>query len=137
MLVELSVVEQRYHAVDIAERYGVSRKTAHAWLCRYGQGGLPGLADQSHPPHDDDEAPRPMLRHHSRDGSEQVNELSFSGRPIEYGEISSCCKLLSHKGIQADRAVDEVSLGQTRFILQPGQLLNGSRDEAGGNPLRD
>ena len=46
MLVELSVVEQRYHAVmevvcggvpvveEVAERYGVSRKTVHAWLRR-------------------------------------------------------------------------------------------------------
>ena len=45
MLVELSVVEQRYHAVmevisggipvvEVAERYGVSRKTVPAWGCR-------------------------------------------------------------------------------------------------------
>jgi hypothetical protein len=44
MLVELSVVEQRYHAVmevisggapvvEVAERYGVSRKTVHARGC--------------------------------------------------------------------------------------------------------
>jgi transposase-like protein len=56
MLVELSVVEQRYHAVmkvvsggvpvvEVAERYGVSRKTVHVWLRRYRQDGLPGLAD--------------------------------------------------------------------------------------------
>ena len=62
MLVELSVVEQRYHAVmevisggvpvvEVAERYGVSRKTVHAWLRRYRQDGLPGLADRSHRPH--------------------------------------------------------------------------------------
>jgi hypothetical protein len=62
MLVELSVVEQRYHAVmevvsggvpivEAAERYGVSRKTVHAWLRRYRQEGLPGLADRSHRPH--------------------------------------------------------------------------------------
>jgi transposase len=62
MLVEFSVVEQRYHAVmevacggvpvvEVAERYGVSRKTVHAWLGRYRQEGLPGLADRSHRPH--------------------------------------------------------------------------------------
>jgi transposase InsO family protein len=62
MLVELSVVEQRYHAVmevvcggipviEVAERYGVSRKTVHAWLGRYRQEGLPGLTDRSHRPH--------------------------------------------------------------------------------------
>lgn len=62
MLVELSVVEQRYHAVmevlsagasvvEVAERYGVSRKTVHAWIRRYRAEGLPGLADRSHRPH--------------------------------------------------------------------------------------
>src|SRR5947209_2571032 len=62
MLVELSVVEQRYHAVmevvcggipvvEVAERYGVSRKTVHASLGRYRQEGLPGLTDRSHRPH--------------------------------------------------------------------------------------
>jgi transposase InsO family protein len=61
MLVELSVVEQRYHAVmevlaagvpvvEVAERYGVSRKTVHVWLNRYRDGGLAGLADRSHRP---------------------------------------------------------------------------------------
>jgi transposase InsO family protein len=62
MLVELSVVEQRYHAVmevlsagapvvEVAERYGVSRKTVHAWIRRYRTDGLPGLVDRSHRPH--------------------------------------------------------------------------------------
>jgi transposase InsO family protein len=62
MLVELSVVEQRYHAVmevvcggvpvvEVAERYGVSRKTVHTWLGRYRKDGLAGLTDRSHRPH--------------------------------------------------------------------------------------
>jgi transposase len=61
MLVEFSVVEQRYHAVlevlvsrvpvtEVAERYGVSRKSVHAWLRRYEQSGLAGLVDRSHRP---------------------------------------------------------------------------------------
>jgi transposase InsO family protein len=62
MLVELSVVEQRYHAVlevlvsrvpvsEVADRYGVSRKSVHAWVRRYAESGLAGLADRSHRPH--------------------------------------------------------------------------------------
>jgi transposase len=62
MLVELSVVEQRYHAVvevrqarlpvvEVAARYGVSRKSVHAWVRRQQQSGLAGLADRSHRPH--------------------------------------------------------------------------------------
>lgn len=61
MLVELSVVEQRYHAVmevlsagaqvtEVAERYGVSRKSVHAWIRRYRDEGLAGLEDRSHRP---------------------------------------------------------------------------------------
>ncbi len=59
-LVEVSVVEQRYRAVlearagvpvtEVAERYGVSRQSVHAWLRRYEQGGLGGLADRSRRP---------------------------------------------------------------------------------------
>jgi transposase InsO family protein len=58
---ELSVVEQRYQAVqavigegatvtDVAGRFGVSRQTVHAWLAKYEAGGLEGLADGSHRP---------------------------------------------------------------------------------------
>jgi transposase InsO family protein len=62
MLVELSVVEQRYHAVlevvsgapvtEVARRYGVSRQAVHGWLGRYEREGLAGLADHSHRPRD-------------------------------------------------------------------------------------
>jgi transposase InsO family protein len=61
MLVELSVVEQRYLAVrealdtgatitDVAHRYGVDRRTVHRWLLRYAAGGLGALADRSSKP---------------------------------------------------------------------------------------
>ncbi len=61
MLVELSVVEQRYLAVrealdsgatitDVAKRYGVDRRTVHRWLVRYATGGLGALADRSSKP---------------------------------------------------------------------------------------
>jgi transposase-like protein len=61
VLVELSVMEQRYQAVmavtqdgwkvsEVAERLGVSRQAIHRWIARYEQGGLPSLADRSHQP---------------------------------------------------------------------------------------
>lgn len=61
MFRELSKVEQRYQAVlavqvdglevtVVAEKFGVSRQTVHAWLRRYEEGGLEGLADRSHRP---------------------------------------------------------------------------------------
>jgi transposase InsO family protein len=58
MLWELSVTEQRYRAVlevragvpvtEVADRYGVSRQSVHAWLRRYRDDGPSGLADRSH-----------------------------------------------------------------------------------------
>jgi transposase-like protein len=58
---ELSVAEQRYLAVlaviadghevgPVAQQWGVSRQTLHAWLGRYEAGGLEALADRSHRP---------------------------------------------------------------------------------------
>jgi transposase InsO family protein len=59
-LVELSVVEQRYRAVlevasgvpvtEVAERFGVSRQSVHAWVRRYELAGLGGLPDRSRRP---------------------------------------------------------------------------------------
>jgi transposase InsO family protein len=61
MLWELSVAEQRYRAVlevgtavpvtEVAERYGVSRQSVHAWLVRYRREGIAGLEDRSHQVH--------------------------------------------------------------------------------------
>jgi transposase InsO family protein len=61
MLVELSVMEQRYHAVmevisgapvtEVASRYGVSRQAVHVWIGKYKIKGLEGLTDHSHRPH--------------------------------------------------------------------------------------
>jgi transposase-like protein len=59
MLLELSVVEQRYQAVlavirdgvpivEVAGRFGVSRQAVHRWLRWYEDQGLAGLADRSH-----------------------------------------------------------------------------------------
>jgi transposase len=61
LLVDLSVMEQRYQAVmvvlqegwkvaEVAERLEVSRQSVHNWISRYEQGGLAALADRSHRP---------------------------------------------------------------------------------------
>jgi transposase InsO family protein len=60
MLVELSVMEQRYHAVmevisgapvtEVAARYGVTRQAVHNWIGKYNTEGLAGLGDHSHRP---------------------------------------------------------------------------------------
>jgi transposase len=61
VLVELSVMEQRYKAVmevlearvpvtEVAERYGVSRQSVHAWVRRYRSDGIGALIDRTHKP---------------------------------------------------------------------------------------
>jgi hypothetical protein len=60
VLVELSMVEQRYDAVrevlegatvkDTAIRYGIDRRTMHRWLVRYATDGLAALADKPSKP---------------------------------------------------------------------------------------
>jgi transposase InsO family protein len=61
VLVELSVMEQRYKAVmevlearipvtEVAERYGVSRQSVHAWVKRYRSDGIGALVDRTHRP---------------------------------------------------------------------------------------
>ncbi len=61
VLVELSVIEQRFAAVmevvrdglsvaEVAERAGVSRQSIYTWVANYEAGGLAGLADKSHRP---------------------------------------------------------------------------------------
>ena len=60
VLVEVSVVEQRYQAVlavqagssvvDVAARFAVSRQSVHNWLAAYRDGGLAGLETRSRRP---------------------------------------------------------------------------------------
>ncbi|MDQ5873767.1 MAG: leucine zipper domain-containing protein [Actinomycetota bacterium] len=61
MIVELSMVEQRYQAVrevldtgasvtDVATRHCVDRRTLHRWLVRHATHGLAALADRSSKP---------------------------------------------------------------------------------------
>jgi len=58
MIRELSVQEQKYHAVlavlvegrsvaEVAAQWGVSRQSVHAWLRRDEEAGLPGLVLRS------------------------------------------------------------------------------------------
>jgi transposase InsO family protein len=102
VLVELSVMEQRYHAVmevlttnlgvtEVARRYGVSRQSVHTWVRRYQEGGLEALADRSHRPNNsprrlpaEQESDIVELRlAHPRWGPRRIaHELGRAGRPV-------------------------------------------------------
>ena len=41
----------KYTVTELAQQFGVSRKTAHKWLGRFGEGRISGLDDRSRAPH--------------------------------------------------------------------------------------
>ena len=45
------VVSGRHQVIEACIVFGVSEKTGHKWLKRYREGGVEGLADRSHAPH--------------------------------------------------------------------------------------
>jgi transposase InsO family protein len=87
MLVELSVVEQRYQAVlavirdgvpivQVAHRFDVSRQAIHRWLRWYEDQGLAGLVDRSH---------RPPRCSHQMDPAVEVWVLEARRRNPDWG----------------------------------------------------
>jgi transposase InsO family protein len=87
MLLELSVVEQRYQAVlavirdgvpivQVAHRFDVSRQAVHRWLRWYEAQGLAGLVDRSH---------RPPRCSHQMDPTVEVWVLEARRRNPEWG----------------------------------------------------
>ena len=87
MLVELSVVEQRYQAVlavirdgvpvvEVARRFDVSRQAVHRWLRWYEDQGLSGLVDRSH---------RPPRCSHQMDAAVEVWVLEARRRNPDWG----------------------------------------------------
>jgi transposase InsO family protein len=114
-LVELSIVEQRYRAVleaasgvpvtEVAARYEVSRQSVHAWIIRYRQGGLGGLADRPRRP---DTCPHQvsaqieavvceMRREHPRWGPVRlVHELAKAGISPVPSRMSAYRALVRH-----------------------------------------
>lgn len=98
MLVELSVVEQRYQAVlavirdgvpvvEVARRFDVSRQAVHRWLRWYEQQGLGGLADRSH---------RPPRCSHQMDAAVEVWVLEARRRNPGWGP-----RRLVHEAVRA------------------------------------
>ena len=123
MLLELTVVEQRFNAVmevlrdgltviEVADRYGVSRQTVHGWLRRYAAGGLDALADRSHRP---DRCPHQMpadlearicelRRHHPGWGQRRLaHELARGGIDPPPG-LTSIYRALVRNGLIQPKA---------------------------------
>jgi transposase InsO family protein len=127
VLVELSVVEQRYRAVlavlagepviGVAAQVGVSRQTVHTWLARYRAEGLGGLVDRSHRPEscphqspvEIEAAVCELRREHPRWGSRRLaHELGRSGM-VPAPSASTVYRILVRHGL-----VDAKARGRRR-----------------------
>jgi transposase len=117
VLVELSVMEQRYRAVlqvqagmpvtEVASLFGVSRQAVHRWLAWYREEGLPGLADRSHRPQAQPWQVDPaveaaiceMRRDHPRWGQPRLAfELGRQGCPGPVPSLSTIYRVLVRHG---------------------------------------
>jgi transposase InsO family protein len=106
-LVALSVIEQRYRAVmavldgarvsEVAAEVGVSRQSLHAWLVRYREAGLAGLADRSRRP------------------------LSSPGRASRELEARVCELRRAHPKWGAQRIVHELMRGPASPVVLPSR----------------
>jgi len=124
MLVELSVVEQRYQAVlavirdgvpivEVAHRFDVSRQAIHRWLRWYEAQGLPGLVDRSH---------RPPRCSHQMDPSLEVWVLEARRRNPDWGP-----RRLKHEAARAGFAPVPSRSGIYRALKRAGLIDPGAR----------
>jgi transposase InsO family protein len=124
MLVELSVVEQRYQAVlavirdgipitQVASRFGVSRQAVHRWLRRYEDQGLAGLADRSH---------RPPRCAHQMDPAVEVWVLETRRRNPDWGP-----RRLTHEAARAGVEPAPSRSGIYRAIKRAGLIEPAAR----------
>lgn len=124
MLVELSVVEQRYQAVlavirdgvpvvEVARRFDVSRQAVHRWLRWYEQQGLGGLADRSH---------RPPRCSHQMDAAVEVWVLEARRRNPGWGP-----RRLVHEAVRAGVSPVPSRSGVYRLLKRHNLIDPGAR----------
>jgi transposase InsO family protein len=124
MLVELSVVEQRYQAVlavirdgvsivEVAHRFDVSRQAVHRWLQWYEAQGLPGLVDRSH---------RPPRCSHQMDPAIEVWVLEARRRNPHWGP-----RRLVHEATRAGLHPVPSRSGIYRALRRAGLIDPGAR----------
>jgi len=131
VLVELSVVEQRYAAVlevvrdgltvaEVAERYGVSRQSVYTWVARYQGGGLGALADRSH---------KPATCPHQMSAPVEAAVCEMRRVHPSWGQIR-----IAHELARAGMTVSESAV--YRALLRNGLLIPGARRRKKADYLR-
>src|SRR5437867_3007145 len=88
---------------ELADRFGISRKTAYKWIDRFEHAGLPGLTDRSRRPHGCRHETPPAVveailearRHHPRWGAKKLLRILSRKDPREtWPARTTVCDLL-------------------------------------------
>lgn len=103
--------------VDLAESYGISRKTAYKWMARFKAGGWAGLEERSRAP-----------RHHPNTLSKEVEKLVLEckGRWPKWGAPKLLVKLRAQLG--AEQCPSESSI--SRILQRHGLVRSQGRRRA-------
>lgn len=103
---------QEYSKAALCRIYGISRPTGDKWLARYGQAGVPGLADQSRAPKyhpnqvspETEEAILAVRRDHPHWGPKKLRVLLTRAMPRRRWPASSTIgEILSRQGLTVPR----------------------------------
>jgi putative transposase len=97
-----------FSVVELAKRFGISRKTAYKWLDRYEAAGPAGLHDRSRRPHQrPNETPSQIVeallaarRHHPRWGPKKLLRILARQHPEwPWPARSTACAILKRHGL--------------------------------------
>jgi putative transposase len=101
-----------YSKTELAERFGISRKTAHKWINRYKEQGQSGLEEQSRRPHScpwqTDEAIAEELvglrqKHPSWGPAKLLDVMHYRDQDRELPAVSTAARILSRTGLVKPR----------------------------------
>jgi putative transposase len=120
---------------ELAEQYGISRKTAYKWIDRYAKGdeALVALADQSRRPHARPQATAEAVvaalialrQRHPRWGARKLLALGRVRHPtLVWPARSTACDLLSRAGLVKARPRRPGSVGHAPSVLAPIEAAN-------------
>lgn len=122
-----------FTVTELAEQYGVSRKTAYKWLERYDAEGELGMRDRSRRPHDCPHATEAALvdalialrRRHPRWGAKKLLAVLRRRDPAAaWPARSTVCDLLKHRGLVVSPRPRYRAPASTRRPLVPITTAN-------------
>jgi putative transposase len=122
---------------ELAEQYGISRKTGYKWIQRTaGDGSIVALADRSRRPHHSPGATAPHLveilvalrTRHPRWGARKLLAVGAKQHPtvVEWPHRSTVCAHLTRAGLVHARGRRPTAVGHAPSVLAPITAPNGT-----------